>query len=71
MVQLEDDAIAAVNNLIEGASMRLRGLDTSSVQYQHFNAELEAYGRVLDVLLHLNERQSARIRTIQQSAAKN
>lgn len=59
MVQFHNDAIAAVNGLIEGASKRLRGFDATSLEWQRFNAELEAYGRVLDVLVRLNERWSA------------
>ena len=64
MVQFCNAAIAAVNELIEGASMRLRDLNTSSLEWQRFNAELEAYGRVLDVLLRLNEKQSDGVSTL-------
>jgi hypothetical protein len=64
MVQFCNAAIAAVNELIEGASMHLRDLNTSSLEWQRFDAELEAYGRVLDVLLRLNEKQSGAIRTL-------
>jgi hypothetical protein len=64
MVQFSNAAIAAVNELIEGASMRLRDLNTSSLEWQRFNAELEAYGRVLEVLLRLNEKRSGRVRTL-------
>ena len=63
MLQMHNDAIAAVNELIEGASRRLRGLDLSSLEWQKFNAELEAYGRVLDVLLQLSEKESAGVQT--------
>jgi hypothetical protein len=62
MVQFSDAAIAAVNELIEGASMRLRDLNISSLEWQRFNAELEAYRRVLDVLLRLNEKRSGGVR---------
>jgi hypothetical protein len=64
MVQFSNAAIAAVNELIEGASMRLRDLNTSSLEWQRFNAELEAYRHVLDVLLRLNERRSGGVRTL-------
>jgi hypothetical protein len=60
MVQIQNDVmIAAVNELIEGVSMRLRGLDLKSIEWQRFNAELEAYGRVMDVLQGLSEKQPA------------
>jgi len=59
MAQCHNDAIAAVNGLIEGASMRLRGFNASSLEWQRFNAELEAYGHVLDVLVRLSEKWSA------------
>ena len=64
MVQFCNAAIAAVNELIEGASMRLRDLNTSSLEWQRFNAELEAYGRVLDVLLRLSEKQLGGVRAL-------
>lgn len=64
MVQYHNDAIAAVNELIEGASMRLRGIDSTSLEWQRFNTELEAYGRVLDVLLRLNEKRPGGLRTV-------
>jgi hypothetical protein len=71
MVPFRNAAIAAVNELIEGASMRLRGLHTNSIEWQRFNAELEAYGRVLDVLLALNEKRPARNQTAQQFITPN
>jgi hypothetical protein len=71
MVQLHNDAIAVVNELIEGASMRLRGLDSSSLEWQRVDAELEAFGRVLDALLRLGEKHSAELQTVQQYATKN
>jgi hypothetical protein len=64
MVQFSNAAIAAVNELMEGASMRLRDLNTSSLEWQRFNAELEAYRRVLDVLLRLNEKRSGGARAL-------
>jgi hypothetical protein len=64
MVQFSNAAIAAVNELIEGASMRLRDLNTSSLEWQRFNAELEAYRRVLDVFLRLNEKRPGGVRTL-------
>jgi hypothetical protein len=56
MVELHNDALAAVNELIQGTTMRMRGLDVNSPEWQRFNIELEAYGRVLDVLIRLSER---------------
>jgi hypothetical protein len=71
MVQLHTDAIVAVNELIEAASMRLRGLHSSSLEWQRFNTELEAYGRVLDVLLQLNEKRSMGLQVVQPFVTTN
>jgi hypothetical protein len=71
VVHFPNAAVAAVNKLIEGASMRLRGLDTSSLEWQRSNAQLEAYGRVLDVLLRLNEERQARVQTAQSFITPN
>ena len=71
MVQFSNAAIAAVTDLIAGAAMRQRGLPESSLEWQIFNAELEAYGRVLDVLLQLNESQPAQQRCSQLSIPRN
>jgi hypothetical protein len=64
MVQFSEAAIATVNELMEGASKRLGDPNTSSLEWQRFNAELEAYGRVLDILLRLNEKRSDGVRTL-------
>ncbi len=71
MVELHNDALAAVNELIHGATMRMRGLDVSSPEWQRFNIELEAYGRVLDVLIRLSEKHASSNHSLQQFVNRN
>jgi len=49
MVQILNEALAAINRLIEGASLRQRGFDRGSAEWQTIAVELEAYGRTFDV----------------------
>jgi len=59
MLAQQNKAIAVVNRLIEGAAMRKRGLDETSQLGQNFTIELEAYGRVLDALMQLQEKKES------------
>jgi len=56
MVQILNEALAAINRLIEGASLRQRGFDKDSGEWHTISVELEAYGRAFDVLLQLSEK---------------
>jgi hypothetical protein len=69
--RIHNEAIAALNVLIEDASMRLRDVDCNSIEWQRFNVELETYGRVLDMMLQLSEKHSRGFQTVQLLAAVN